>query len=135
MEKHIKVEDTILLLDHYGQDSQSLHTSFARAGFSLPVIVIQENGFLPDDVMSVYGFFLGDFKEVMGEQAHPRFFNQITVPEYWEIKGSNISGPVYDLSRQRGKIFYAEPAHKRRVRIVDWYDEKGVVRSSDHYNQ
>ena len=135
MEKHIKVEDTILLLDHYGQDSQSLHTSFARAGFSLPVIVIQENGFLPDDVMSVYGFFLGDFKEAVGEQAHPRFFNQITVPEYWEIKGSNISGSVYDLSRQRGKIFYAEPAHKRRVRIVDWYDEKGVVRSSDHYNR
>ena len=61
MEKHIKVEDTILLLDHYGQDSQSLHTSFARAGFSLPVIVIQESGFLPD----------GQLGEILGGVRRP----------------------------------------------------------------
>ena len=40
-----------------------------------------------------------------------------------------------DLYRERGRIFYAEPAHKRRVKVVDWYDEKGTVRSSDHYNR
>lgn len=135
MGKHIKIENTILLFDHYGQDSQSLHTSFQLAGFHLPAVVIEENGFLPDQVMSVYGFFLGDFKETLGGQAHPKFFNQITVPKYWEIKGNNISGSVHDLSKERAKIFYAEPAHKRRVRIVDWYDERGVVRSSDHYNR
>lgn len=135
MGKHIEVNDTILLFDNYGQDSQSLHTSFQLAGFSFPAVVIEDNGFLPDDVMSVYGFFLGDFKAVFGEKACPRFFNQITVPEYWEIKGNNSNGSVHDLSRERAKIFYAEPAHKRRVRIVDWYDEKGTVRSSDHYNR
>ena len=99
MGKHIKIENTILLFDHYGQDSQSLHTSFQLAGFQLPAVVIEENGFLPDQVMSVYGFFLGDFKETLGGQAHPKFFNQITVPKYWEIKGNNIIGYVNYISK------------------------------------
>lgn len=135
MEKYTEINDTVLLFDNYGPDSQSLHTSFQAAGFPYPAVVIEDNGFLPDDVMSVYGFFLGDFKKVYGEKARPKFFNEITVPEYWEISGNNSSGSVHDLYRERGKIFYTEPLHKRRVRIVDWYDERGTVRTSDHYNR
>ncbi len=135
MEKHTEINDTILLFDNYGPDSQNLHTSFKLAGFSYPVAVIDDNGFLPEGVLSAYGFFLGDFKEACGEEARPKFFNQIPVPDYWEISGNNSSGSVHDGPRERGKIFYAEPAHKRRVRIVDWYDDKGTVRSSDHYNR
>lgn len=134
MEGTVKVSDAILLLDNYGQDSQSLHTSFKLAGYDIPVAVIEDDGFLPDDVMSVYGFFLGDFKAVFGD-ARPKYFNEITVPDYWEISGNNNNGKVHDLSRERGRIFYTEPKHKRLVRVVDWYDERGIVRFSDHYNQ
>lgn len=134
MEKHIEM-NTILLFDNYGTDSQTLHSSFQLAGFQFPAVVIEENGFLPEDVTSVYGFFLGDFKKALGEEAHPKYFNQINVPAYWEISGNNNSGSVHDLYKERAKIFYTDPVHKRRVKIVDWYDEKGVVRSSDHYNR
>ena len=135
MERHTEMKDTILLFDNYGTDSQNLHTSFRLAGFPYPAVVIEDNGFLPEGVMSVYGFFLGDFREVLGEGARPKFFNQVAVPDYWEISGTNSSGSIHDGPVERGKIFYAEPAHRRRVRIVDWYDEKGCVRSSDHYNR
>ena len=127
--------DALLLFDNYGQESQSLHTSLKMAGYNCPAVVIEDEGFLPDDVVSVYGFFLGDFKAVLGENAGPKYFNEITVPDYWEISGTNNNGKVQDLYKERGKIFYAEPKHKRLVRIVDWYDERGVVRSSDHYNR
>ena len=133
MERAVKVSDAILLFDNYGQDSQSLHTSFKIAGYNLPAVVIEDDGFQPDEVMSVYGFFLGD--SASGENAKPKYFNEITVPDYWEISGNNSNGKVQDMSRERGKIFYAEPKHKRLVRIVDWYDERGIVRFSDHYNQ
>ena len=116
-------------------DSHNLHTSFKLAGYECPAAVIEDDGFLPDEVMSVYGFFLGDFRAVLGENARPRYFNEIVVPDYWELSGNNTVGKVCDLYRERGKIFYAEPKHKRLVRIVDWYDERGVVRSSDHYNR
>lgn len=128
-------EDGILLFENYNQESQDLHMSFKLSGFDGPAVVIEEDGFLPDDVLSVYGFFLGDFKEALGNQWKPKYFNEIIVPEYWEISGTNSIGKVQDLQKVRGKIFYAEPKHKRYVKVVDWYDEGGIVRSSDHYNQ
>jgi accessory Sec system glycosyltransferase GtfB len=142
----------MLLFDNYGQESQNLYTSFRLAGSNVPAVVIEDDGFLPDEVLSVYGFFLGDFREavdsgqcVLTENPHrfaqnivpgkPRYFNQITVPDYWEITASNVSGRIMDHERERGRIFYTEPAHKRLVKVVDWLDEKGIVRSSDHYNR
>ena len=127
--------DRILLFDTYSVDSRNLHVSFQRAGYDLPAVVIDDDGFLPEGVMSVYGFFLGNFKGEKGVPGKPRYFNQITVPDYWEISGNNSSGKVHDLYRERGRIFYAEPKHKRLVKVVDWYDERGTVRSSDHYNR
>lgn len=132
---HTTTSEVILLLDNYSLDSQNLHTSFQMAGKDYPAVVIEDDGFLPENVMSVFGFFLGDYKEGKNIPGEPRYFNQITVPEYWEISGNNSSGKVHDLNKERGRIFYAEPKHKRLVKVVDWVDERGVVRSSDHYNR
>lgn len=131
----VKQENVVLLFDDYNTDSQSLHASFQSVGCSYPTIVIEDNGFLPDDVISVYGFFLGDFRKSDLSFRRPRYFNEIKVPEYWEISGTNVNGKIQNLNRERGRIFYAEPLHKRFVRVVDWYDENGTVRYSDHYNK
>lgn len=135
MEKYSGMTDTVLLLDNYGEESEMLHQSFRRAGFTGSVIVIGDDGFFPEDVISVYQYFCGDFKESGRGSGRARYFNQIDVPDYWEISGNNSEGRVHDLHRERGRIFYAEPKHKRLVRVVDWLDEKGTVRSSDHYNR
>lgn len=125
----------VLLFDSYGQGSRDLHTSFQKAGYDFPAVVIEDDGFLPEDVTSVFGYFLGDFRNQKGIPGKPRYFNQIPVPDYWEISGNNSNGKIHDLSRERGRIFYAEPVHKRLVNVVDWLDERGIVRSSDHYNR
>lgn len=128
-------DNIILLLDDYGEDSKKLHNSFKMAGKSYPVFVIEEDGFLPEGVISVFGYFLGDFKKAKEIPGKPRYFNQIKVPKYWEISANNSMGSVHNLNKERAKIFYAEPKHKRLVKVVDWYDDRGVVRSSDHYNR
>ena len=128
-------DNIILLLDNYGEDSKKLHTSFKLAGKNYPVFVIDDDGFLPEGVTSVFGYFLGEFKTGKNIPGKPRYFNQITVPEYWEISANNSSGKVHDLNKERARIFYTEPKHKRLVKVVDWYDDRGVVRSSDHYNK
>lgn len=128
-------DNIILLMDNYGEESKKLHNSFLQAGKNYPVFVIEEDGFLPENVTSVFGFFLGSFKDTKQIPGKPRYFNQITVPEYWEISGNNSGGSVHDLSRERARIFYSEPKHRRLVKIVDWYDDRGIVRSSDHYNR
>lgn len=135
MERIYQSNDMILLLDNYLPESRSLHESFEKAGYDCPVVVINDDGFLPENAISAYGFFLGDFQHAPNGLGRPRYFNEIKVLDYWEISGNNKGGKVSDLSRERGKIFYAEPLHKRLVKVVDWYDERGVVRSSDHYNR
>lgn len=135
MEKYTGLIDTVLLLDNYGEDSEMLHQSFRRAGFKGPVVVIEDDGFFPEDVIPIYQYFGGDFQKNDKVPGKARYFNQINVPDYWEVSGNNSNGKVNDLHHERGHIFYAEPKHKRLVRVVDWMDEKGTVRSSDHYNR
>lgn len=127
--------EVVLLFDLYNQDSQNLHTSFKLAGKEYLAAVIDDDGFLPDDVVSVYGYFLGEFTKSETVPMKPRYFNQITVPAYWEISASNSGGKIHDLNKERARIFFAEPKHKRFIKVVDWYDDRGVVRSSDHYNK
>lgn len=129
------ISEVVLLFDNYGMESEQLHTSFQLAGKEYPVVVIEDDGFLPENVISVFGYFLGDFKNAENIPGKPRYFNQIIVPEYWEISGTNASGKIHDMGHERGRIFYAEPKHKRLVKVVDWLDERGIVRSSDHYNR
>ena len=135
MEKAGGMTDAVLLLDNYGDESDMLRRSFRSAGFTGPVVVIEDDGFFPEDVISVYQYFSGDFRESSKAPGKARYFNQIDVPDYWEISGTAAEGKVMDLSHERGRIYYAEPKDRRLVRVVDWLDEKGVVRLCDHYNR
>ncbi len=126
--------NAVLLLDNYGEDSRMLHQAFKASGFGGKVVVIEDSGFLPDDVISLYRYFCGTMKGKKGVPGKARYFNQINIPDYWEIEATNTSGKIMNLYQQRGSIFYAEPAHKRLVSFVDWRDEHGVVRSTDHYD-
>ena len=125
----------VLLLDNYGEESRMLHQAFKASGFQGKVVVIEDSGFLPEDVVSVYRYFCGNFKGEKGIPGKARYFNQINIPDYWEIEATNSSGKIMNLYQQRGSIFYTAPAHKRLVSFVDWMDEHGVVRSTDHYDQ
>lgn len=125
----------VLLLDNYSADSQKLYRSFVQTGLDIPTFVAEDNGFLPEGMHSIYDYFLGDFSAVENGYNRSRYFNEITVPDFWEIKGTAAKASVYDQSHERAKIFYAQQDHKRRVKTVDWFDDKGVVRVSDHYNK
>lgn len=127
-------DDIVLLFDSYSVESRNLHDSFKLAGYDCSTVVIDDDGFLPSDVISVYGSFLGDYKNATNIPGKPLYFNQVEVPDYWEISGTGSNGKIMDLSHERGRIFYAEPKHERLVKIVDWMDDKGRVRMSDHFN-
>lgn len=135
MEELTRTEQVVLLFDSYSDDSKKLHTSFKLAGKNYLAVVLEEDGFLPDGVISIFSYFLGEYKKSENIPGRPRYFNQIKVPEFWEISGNNSLGKVHNLNKERARIFYAHPKHKRLVKVVDWYDDRGVVRSSDHYNK
>lgn len=153
------VSQGVLLIDHYDESAALLLQSFRSSGFAGPAAVIADGGFLPDDVLSLYRWFCrdsGDFvmpaavrkpeapeetdleeyrlKHAGFRPGKARFFNQIELPDYWEISADASSGTVHDLQNLRGRIFYSDPSGKRLVSDVDWLNEKGVVRFTDHYD-
>ncbi len=153
------VEQGVLLLDRYNDSAEMLKNSFRMAGFAGPVIVIQSDGFLPDDVISLYRWFCSsDDNELLPgavsrtrnlveseiqayrvshagyNSGKARFFNQIEVPDYWEISSNASAGQIHDLQHLRGRIFYSSRLGKRLVSDVDWLNEEEIVRCTDHYD-
>ena len=120
-----------LLFDSYMTDSQNLHNSFIMSNVDCKAVVISDDGFIPDNVISLYQSFLGTFNTA----GKPKYFNEIPVPDYWEISGSNTSGEISNMGNVRARIFYAYPTHKRIVRAVEWLDKNDIVRSCDYYNK
>jgi len=134
-------DNGILLLDHFDEKAIMLLRSMRDGGFEGPAIMIEEWGFLPEDVFSIYGYYISrplakgsiDPEHEGFREGQARFFNQIEIPDYWEIKADGLSGKILDKNKLRGRIFYA-PVGRRLVSDVDWLDEKGFARITDHYD-
>lgn len=131
MELHSGSEEVILLFERYSMDSRRLHRSFKQAGCRHIAVAIEDDGFLPEDVMSVYGYFMGDNRGKQEKTGRQMCWNAIEIPGGRE----NADEGVYGRYQSRGKIFYAGLKHKKQVKTVNWYDERDRIRTSDHYNR
>lgn len=132
METIDRGDDSVInLFDHYNQVSWDLHFSLIKAGYHHPTISLQDDGFLPEDVTSPYQFYTG----FDARDSRPLYYNQAPIPDYWEIVGTNTDASIYDLGKKRGHIHYASPSHKRLIKEIDWYDDKGKVQLKEHYNK
>ncbi|GGE33699.1 accessory Sec system glycosylation chaperone GtfB [Streptococcus himalayensis] len=121
----------INLFDHYNQASWDLHFSLLKAGYRHPTVVIVDDGFLPEDVTSPYLFFTG-FANASGK---PRYFNDLVLPRFWEIRATNQQAEVYNFHEKKATIHYWPAGHNRLIQSVDWLDSKGRVRWIDRYNR
>ena len=85
------------VFDSYSRESQDLLHSMKESGFDHPTVVLEPNGFLPDGVESPFIYFLGQPK---GEKRG-RYFNEVPVPDFWEVSGDNSSGKSPTMVRKR----------------------------------
>ena len=119
----------IQLFDVYNQESQDLHYSLTAAGLSDLAVVIEPDGFLPDGVVSPFTYYLGY------DSGKPLYFNQVPVPEFWEIAGDNQSAIINNLCQERAVIYYADGLQARLVKKVEWKTPAGRIFQVDHYNR
>lgn len=122
----------INLFESFSHETRLLFQSLKQAGYTHPTVVMDDDGFLPEDVVSPYQFFSG-FKPLKSDKG--LFFNQVETPMYWEIDGNNNDAVIKDMGWTRGKIHYRKLYKNRIVSRVDWLDANGRLRSVDHYNQ
>ena len=87
----------VLLFDYFSMESRNLYESFTNVGIPFTAAVVEDDGFLPEGVNSVYGYFCT--QGAVAREEHPRYFNQIQVPEYWRIESTNTSGKVMDKTK------------------------------------
>ena len=119
----------IQLFDVYNQESQDLHYSLTAAGLSDLTVVIEPDGFLPDGVVSPFTYYLGY------DSGKPSYFNQVPVPDFWEIAGNNQFGTINDLNQERAVIHFADGLQARLVKKVEWKTPAGRIFQVDHYNR
>ena len=65
----------------------------------------------------------------------PLYFNELRVPEFWEIKAGYSYGRIIDQGRECGRIYYADPKELRFVKMVDWLDRHQTTRVREYYNR
>ena len=119
----------IQLFDLYNQESQDLHYSLTAAGLSDLTVVIEPDGFLPAGVVSPFTYYLGY------DRGKPLYFNQVPVPDFWEIAGSNQFGTINDINQERAMIHFADGLQARLVKKVEWKTPAGRIFQVDHYNR
>lgn len=121
----------INLFESYTQESKDLVQTLKHAGFDFKTIVLNESGFLPKDIVSPYGYFL-NFSD---QHRNGCYFNQVKVPDFWDIRSNNAFGEIFEDEIKRATIHYIEPTHQRIVDRVDWLDKNGQLMFVEHYNQ
>ena len=92
---------------------------------------MEPNGFLPDGVESPFIYFLGQAK---GEKRG-RYFNEVPVPDFWEVSGDNSSGKVTYYGQEKARIVYHAASYKRIVERLEWLDDKGQVVMIERFDQ
>lgn len=122
----------INLFDLYEQKTRDLHHSLKRAGYHNSTIVINDEGFLPNDVISPFGYYTKMYEA----QGNPLYFDQLEVHDYWEIRGDASQAAIYDETIKRANIVYEDTQQNQRIiQRVEWLGLDGEIRSVDHYNK
>lgn len=123
----------ISLFDWYDQETADLHHSLKQAGFLMPTVVLEETGFLPDDVLTPYAYFTK-----WQQKGKARYFNEIPIEAYDEIKANNNDGGIYDEEVKKATIIFETPGSTDRMVKEVLYHAKGNEQKplfKDHYNQ
>ncbi|GKQ42755.1 glycosyltransferase stabilizing protein Gtf2 [Companilactobacillus sp. RD055328] len=124
----------INLFDKYDAKAADLIRSLNTAGFNNQTVILNDDGFLFDGATSPVAFFTGMYDE--SETSEPKFFNEVAVPNYWEIKGSSQSGEIFEGYKKRGQIEYSNRGNDYRIiKEVKWYNDIERVRQVDMYNK
>ncbi|MBL3715490.1 accessory Sec system glycosylation chaperone GtfB [Lactococcus garvieae] len=121
----------IRIYDWLNQEALDLHYSLQAAGIMGETIVLNDEGNLPEDITSPYRYFCN----ATSDTGKALYFNQLTVPEGWQITGNNTEGEVWSYGVKKATIHYHMPLYLRLIKQVDWLTLDGKVYVTDHYNQ
>lgn len=132
MERFSRRGDRMInLFEYFNLPSAELYQSLQLAGNNHPTIVIEDDGFLPDNIITPYRYFANYHPE----PTKALYFNAVKKPKYWEIDGNNSEAHIKDNGRTKANIIYKMNYKSRIVERVEWLGDNNNVRYIDHYTK
>lgn len=126
----------INLFENYTERECDLEFSLKVSGQSHLTVVLYENGFLPSHIVSPVGFFTKMDTYKGTSQRKPKFFNDLQLLPYWEIRANSNFAEIFEGYKKKGHINYSKrPGDYRIIQSVEWLNESGRIRAVDLYNQ
>lgn len=120
----------INLFQTYTQDAWDIHYTQLRQGKNYPTIVIEDDGFLPSDVDSIYHFLGYNTCEYS-----PLHLNNLTLPLAYEVEREGADFFIMSNDMIVGRVILQSEPIERIVKEVWWLDSKGYPYKKDYYNQ
>lgn len=120
----------INLFQTYNQDAWDIHYTQLRQGKDYPTIVIEDDGFLPNGVHSIY-HFLG----YTACEYSPLHLNNLTLPLAYEVEREGADFFIMSNDMIVGRVILQGEPIERIVKEVWWLDSKGYPYKKDYYNQ
>lgn len=91
-----------------------------KLGYINFIIVLNDDGFLLDDVILFYLYYIGFVKIGVGCLF---YYNEFRVFDIWEIIGFSSGVDIVDLGVKKGRIIYVNLNYRCLIKEVDWFDE------------
>lgn len=124
----------LVLLDEYTDLNNQLINTVQCIDENSTALVWEDNAFLPENMMSVYEYYLQQQENIQHE-VRDLFFAFLPVPEYWEIRAIGVEGAIINYGKKMATVYYRKPVEKRFVHRVEWNTEEGKVYKIDYYNK
>lgn len=104
-----------------------------RAYASVDVVIGSDEGYLQEDEMSPYRYFVTK-ESCYLHKRKSLFYNSLKIPEFWAIYASGLDGEIVSDGVKQATIYFTDPIKMRNVRVVAWQTEDGWVYKKDYYD-
>lgn len=126
----------VLIAECYTGYIEAMYQTLVKRDSNIRILVLQDDGFLPDHVDSLFGHFV----EEQNKEKHEKmelYHAFLPLPEFWQIRVDVQKGRsgVWDTGHRKGSIYYRSPEDKRIVSHIEWETEEGWIYKRDFYNQ
>ena len=110
-------------------------STYCRTTDLSAVIVMHDDGFLPDYAISPYRYYVRQHESSHTEIETPLFADLLPVPELWEIVMYYDRAEIWDGGTRKAEIDYAEPAELHCVKTVRWIMPDETTFKVDYYDR
>lgn len=121
----------LFLTHHFTKNDQRFIEDAQAAGVEL-IGLSREVGEVTEHLTNVYHVIAEGFTRPY-QSPSPLDLLQVTVPDFWEIRITNIQGEIWSGGVQRGIVDLRETGF-RKVAFVEWWSLEGKPLSRDYYN-